>query len=290
MGPNRFHEAALRRALVTSRTARLRFFLTAPTACPYLPGRAERKMFAHLSMVEGAGVNDALSAQGFRRSQTIAYRPVCEACSACASVRVPATDYVFSRSERRALTRNADLSRCLVEAEATSEQFELMRRYLTARHPVGGMAEMTWPDYVAMVEDTTVRTHLLEYRRRSVDGGPGELVAVTLVDLLSDGLSLVYSFFDPNEPRRSLGRHIILDHIVQAQAAALPYVYLGYWVPGSKKMAYKADFSPLEVLRGGRWSPLQPGERDAPAPPPAPRHYADLAGLSVLTGRRRFGS
>jgi arginine-tRNA-protein transferase len=247
-------------------TRQLRFFLTAPTPCPYLPGREERKVFAHLPLSDGPTVNDSLTQVGFRRSQNIAYRPACETCRACQSARAPANEYVLSRSERKVLNRNDDLERHLVEAEATLEQFELLRRYLLARHAEGGMAEMTWPDYVAMVEDTAVRTHLIEYRRKSLDRGPGDLVACVLVDVLADGLSLVYSFYEPDETRRSLGSFIILDHIVQAQQSGMPYVYLGYWVPGSEKMAYKARFSPLEILKPGGWSLMSARERGARPP------------------------
>jgi arginine-tRNA-protein transferase len=237
-------------------TRQLRFFLTAPSPCPYLPGRDERKVFAHLPLSEGASINDALTQIGFRRSQNIAYRPACERCDACVSARIPAGAYVFSRSERRVLDRNGDLSRHLVEAEATLEQFELLRRYLQARHAEGGMADMTWPDYVAMVEDTAARTHLIEYRRASSDGGPGDLVGCVLIDVLADGLSMVYSFYEPVMAKRSLGSFIILDHVVQANMAGLPYVYLGYWVSGSPKMAYKARFDPVEVLQAGGWIPM----------------------------------
>jgi arginyl-tRNA--protein-N-Asp/Glu arginylyltransferase len=247
-------------------TRQLRFFLTAPTPCPYLPGREERKVFAHLPLSDGPTVNDSLTQVGFRRSQNIAYRPACETCRACQSARAPAAEYVLSRSERKILNRNEDLERHLVEAEATLEQFELLRRYLLARHADGGMAEMTWPDYVAMVEDTAVRTHLIEYRRKSQDRGPGDLIACVLVDVLADGLSLVYSFYDPDLIKRSLGSFIILDHIVQAQQGDLPYVYLGYWVPGSEKMAYKARFSPLEILKPGGWSLMSARERGARPP------------------------
>jgi arginyl-tRNA--protein-N-Asp/Glu arginylyltransferase len=239
----------------------LRFFLTAPSPCPYLPGRDERKVFAHLPIGEGPTVNDGLTQVGFRRSQNIAYRPACDGCDACVSARIPAVDYPFARSERRVLERNEDLSRHWVEAEATTEQFDLLRRYLSARHPRGGMSDMTWPDFVAMVEDTAVRTHLIEYRLASQDRGPGDLVACVLVDILHDGLSLVYSFYDPGLTRRSLGSFVILDHIRQAQATGLGYVYLGYWVSGSLKMAYKARFNPLEVLKPGGWRLLSAIER-----------------------------
>ena len=230
--------------------------MTAVAPCPYLPGRTERKVFANLPFSDGAHVNDELTIAGFRRSQNIAYRPACETCDACVSARVPVADFVFSRSQRRVLARNADLSRDLVEAEATTEQFDLLRRYLGARHPGGSMTNMTWQDYVTMVEDTAVRTHLIEYRTVSDDGGPGDLVAVTLTDLLSDGLSMVYSFFDPRIERRSLGIFAILDHVRQAAIVGLPFVYLGYWVQGSPKMDYKANFRPMEVLRPLGWTRL----------------------------------
>jgi arginine-tRNA-protein transferase len=223
-----------------------------------LPERFERKVFAHLPLSDGAAVNDSLTQVGFRRSQNIAYRPACEACAACVSARIPAGDYVFSRSERKILARNEDVERHLVEAEATMEQFDLLRRYLLARHADGGMAEMTWPDYVAMVEDTAVRTHIIEYRARSKDGGPGDLLACALVDLMSDGLSLVYSFYDPAISRRSLGSYMILDHVVQAGLTALPYVYLGYWVRGSEKMDYKVRFQPIELLKPDGWTLASP--------------------------------
>ena len=249
-------------------TRQLRFFLTAPSPCPYLPERYERKVFAHLPLSDGASVNDSLTQVGFRRSQNIAYRPACEACTACVSARLPAADYVFSRSERKALARNEDLERHLVEAEATMEQFDLLRRYLTARHADGGMAEMTWPDYVAMVEDTAVRTHIIEFRTRPANGGSnagrgGDLVACALVDLMSDGLSLVYSFYDPTQPRRSLGSFVILDHVIQACLNSLPYVYLGYWVRGSEKMDYKARFSPIELLKPEGWTLVVGGAGNA---------------------------
>jgi arginyl-tRNA--protein-N-Asp/Glu arginylyltransferase len=238
-------------------TRQLRFFLTAPSPCPYLPGREERKVFAHLPLLDGATVNDSLTQGGFRRSQNIAYRPACEQCSACVSARIPVSDYAFSRSQRRALTRNEELRRHVVEAEATVEQFDLLRRYLIARHPGGGMADMAWPDFVAMVEDTAVRTHLVEYRAPSKDHGPGELIACALVDRLGDGLSLVYSFYDPGLARRSLGSYVILDHIRHAGRLGLAYVYLGYWVEGSHKMDYKARFRPLELLRPNGWTRLE---------------------------------
>lgn len=235
--------------------------MTSVAPCPYLPGQTERKVFANLPFSDGVHVNDELTQAGFRRSQNIAYRPACESCDACVSVRIPTGQFAFSRSQRRVLARNGDLSRDLVEAEATTEQFDLLRRYLAARHPGGGMTGMGWLDYVAMVEDTAVRTHIIEYRTPSTDSGPGDLIACALVDLMSDGLSLVYSFYDPAQARRSLGSFVILDHVVQAGLTNLPYVYLGYWVRGSIKMDYKVRFSPIELLRPEGWSLMAARDR-----------------------------
>ncbi len=218
-------------------------------------------MFAHLPMLDGAAVNDTLTQGGFRRSQNIAYRPACENCSSCVSARLPVRDYRFSRSERRILARGAGLRRHVVEAEATLEQFDLLRAYLAFRHAGGGMADMSWPDYVAMVEDTAVRTHIVEYRAHSEDGGPGQLAACALVDQLADGLSLVYSFFDPSLARNSPGSFMILDHAAQASLSGLPYLYLGYWVSGSEKMDYKSRFSPLEILRPEGWRLMSARDR-----------------------------
>ncbi len=240
-------------------TKNLRFFLTAPSPCPYLPGRRERKVFTALDGIEAGALHDALTQAGFRRSQNIAYRPSCDGCEACVSARVPAEQFSFGRRWRKIMAKNADLARSLRPAEATEEQFRLLRRYLNSRHAEGGMADMTMGDYAAMVEETAVHTHIVEYRY--TDGAKrGELGGAALVDVLGDGLSLVYSFFDPSEPKRSPGIYSILDHIQQARAAGFPYVYLGYWIPGSDKMDYKAHFRPLELLLGGQWRPYTPVE------------------------------
>jgi arginine-tRNA-protein transferase len=254
--PRKVHEALSVTRHFLSKN--LRFFLTAPQPCPYLPGRRERKVFTGLETVEAVNLNDVLTHAGFRRSQNIAYRPACDGCDACVSARVCADQFKLTRRWRKVLARNEDLSRALKPAEATEEQFWLLRRYLTTRHPKGGMAEMTLLDYAAMVEETAVRTHIVEYRYAR---GPdqGELAAAALVDVLRDGLSLVYSYFDPSDNRRSLGVFTILDHIMQARAAGFGYVYLGYWVRGSDKMDYKAEFQPLQLLISGAWTPFRPG-------------------------------
>ena len=233
------------------------FFLTPPAPCPYLPGRMERKVFTHLRGESAGPLNDALTHAGFRRSQNIAYRPACESCNACVSVRILVDAFEPSRSFRRVMSDNADLKREIVEAWADDEQFDLLRRYLGSRHQNGGMSDMTMLDYVAMVEDTAVATHVAEYRM-ATDAGP-VLAGCALTDVLSDGLSMVYSFFEPDLHARSLGTFMVLDHIEQARAMGLPYVYLGYWVAGCRKMDYKARFQPLEALGPNGWSPLAAG-------------------------------
>ena len=227
------------------------FFLTPGGPCPYLPGRVERKVFARLAGNLAQPLSEALTHSGFRRSQSIAYRPACEGCNACVSVRVVAEQFQPSRNLKRIMRRNTDLTRTEVATEATREQFALLRTYLDARHPGGGMSDMGLFDYVAMVEETPVETHIVEYRNAA-----GLLMAAALTDKLRDGLSMVYSFFHPGEESRSLGTFMIQDHIVRARELGLPYVYLGYWVQGSDKMDYKIRFSPLEALTPNGWEIL----------------------------------
>ena len=235
------------------------FYLTAPTPCPYLPGQQERKVFTHLVGEQAAALNDLLSHGGFRRSQSIAYRPACETCRACVSVRVVVDDFRPSRSMRRIAERNADLRSEIRKAAPSSEQYSIFRAYLDTRHRDGGMADMTVLDYAMMVEDSHVETRLIEYRLRqaqhlSHDRLHHPLVAVALTDILSDGLSMVYSFFEPDEESRSLGTFMILEHIARAKDMGLPYVYLGYWVQGSRKMDYKSRFLPQERLLPQGWT------------------------------------
>ncbi len=227
------------------------FFLTPGGPCPYLPGKTERKVFARLGGNLAQPLSEALTHSGFRRSQSIAYRPACEGCSACVSVRIRCGEFQPGKSQRRILRRSQDLARAEVAAEATREQFALLRTYLDSRHPGGGMSDMGLFDYVAMVEETPVQTHIVEYR-----DDDGSLLACALTDRLKDGLSMVYSFFHPGELVRSLGSYMILDHVRAAREAGLPYVYLGYWVRGSDKMDYKIRFSPLEALTQNGWEPL----------------------------------
>jgi arginine-tRNA-protein transferase len=229
------------------------FFVTQPTPCPYLPGQSERKLFTHLTLDKPLALVDRLLTNGFRRSQTVAYIPYCDTCSACVSVRVVVSSFEPGRSMRRITQRNADLLTRRLRAHPTMEQYALFRRYIDARHGDGGMADMTALDYEAMIGDSTVDTSVVEYRRRGANEGMGDLLAVCLRDRLSDGLSLVYSFYDPEATERSLGTHMIIEAIAEARALRLPYVYLGYWVQRSEKMTYKARFRPQEVLTGEGW-------------------------------------
>jgi arginine-tRNA-protein transferase len=237
------------------------FYLTAPSPCPYLPGKEERKVFTHLVGERAPELNNILTQGGFRRSQSIAYRPACEGCRACVSVRVVAKDFCPTPSMRRILRRNTDIASEMRVAVPTSEQYSIFRAYLDSRHRDGGMADMTVLDYAMMVEDSHIETRIVEYRRREAGAAPGarggDLVAIALTDVLGDGLSMVYSFFEPDEAPRSLGTFMVLDHIARARRMGLGYVYLGYWVRGSRKMDYKSRFLPQERLMPDGWAKVE---------------------------------
>jgi leucyl-tRNA---protein transferase len=233
------------------------FYVTAPQPCPYLAGRMERKLFTALQGEGAERLNDALSKQGFRRSQNVLYRPSCAECSACLSARIRVADFQPSRSQTRVARRAGQLRRRASSPWATEDQYDLFRRYLDSRHAAGGMADMDLFEFAAMVEETPIRSRLIEYSDPSpLRDFSGPLRAVCLTDILDDGLSMVYSFYDPDQERLSLGTYVILDHIRIARDMGLPYVYLGYWVPGSAKMGYKARFGALEIYQGGVWTPL----------------------------------
>ena len=220
-------------------------------------------MFTELSGPHAGELNDALGRIGFRRSQNVAYRPSCLDCGACVSVRVIAPEFQPSASQKRLLKRNVDIEVTACKPWATEEQYELLRRYLRARHPDGGMVDMDERDFSDMVEHSPVRTYLVEYREPSTNGRPGRLLGACLSDQQADGLSMIYSFFEPDATvRAGMGTYIILDHIVRAGRAKLPYVYLGYWVEGAKRMAYKARFRPLEKLGPGGWRRFDPEQRE----------------------------
>jgi len=239
-----------------------RFFVTSPAPCPYLSGKTERKVFTELKGPHAEALNDALGRIGFRRSQTVAYRPSCLDCQACVSVRVAAREFVPSSAQKRNMRRNSDLIVTECRPWATSEQFDLLQRYLGRRHPGGGMAAMDEVDYADMVEHTAVSSFVVEYREPSPDGGQGRLVGACLTDRQGDGLSMIYSFYDPeHEARTGLGNFIILDHIRRAAEAGLPYVYLGYWVEGSQRMQYKIRYRPLERLSPAGWQRFTDAEQ-----------------------------
>ena len=237
------------------------FYLTAPSPCPYLAGKEERKVFTHLVGERAPELNNILTQGGFRRSQSIAYRPACEGCRACVSVRVVVKDFCPTQSMRRILRRNTDIGSEMRIAVPTSEQYSVFRAYLDSRHRDGGMADMTVLDYAMMVEDSHIETRIIEYRRREpVTTTPhrgGDLLAIALTDVLGDGLSMVYSCFEPDEAARSLGTFMVLDHIARAQRMGLAYVYLGYWVRGSRKMDYKGRFLPQERLMPDGWARVE---------------------------------
>lgn len=236
------------------------FYVTAPQPCPYLEGRLERKLFTALQGENAGELNDSLSGQGFRRSQNVLYRPSCADCASCLSARIDVSAFSPSRSQRRTINRNKDLDRRATSPWATEEQYDLFRRYLDSRHADGGMADMDVFEFAAMIEETPIRSRVIEYN----DVRTRELVGVCLTDVLSDGVSMVYSFYGPDRPKDGLGNYMILDHIEIARSAGLPYVYLGYWVPGSQKMGYKAKFSGLEVYLGGQWQKMADPDKFEP--------------------------
>jgi arginine-tRNA-protein transferase len=240
-----------------------RFFVTSPAPCPYLPGRTERKVFTELKGTDADELNEALGRIGFRRSQSVAYRPSCLDCSACVSVRILAQEFTPSASQKRVIKNNADVVVSECRPWATGEQFDLLQHYLAVRHPGGGMAGMEESDYADMVEHTPVTSCIVEYREVSDNDRPGRLIGACLTDVQTDGLSMIYSFYDPDHAERTgLGNFIILDHIRRAAAMGLPYVYLGYWVNGSDRMQYKIRYRPMEKLTREGWRRLSNEEQD----------------------------
>ena len=238
------------------------FYTTAPLPCPYIAGRTERKIVTELTGPEAEALHDRLSRAGFRRSHNIAYSPVCPGCTACIPIRILAPQFEPNRAQRKLRKINEDIAGFEMPARATAEQFALFQRYQQARHGEGDMAAMGFYDYRAMVEDTPITTGMVEFRDPA-----GRLLGACLTDWLSDGLSAVYSFFEPGDTRRSLGTYAILWLVARARTLGLPYVYLGYWVPESRKMSYKARFRPSETLHGGLWRVLPEHMDGAPAEP-----------------------
>lgn len=234
------------------------FYITAPQPCPYLSGQYERKLFTHLTHDKPPAMVDNLLKGGFRRSQNIAYMPYCEACAACVSVRVVVDGFARQDTFERVWKRNRDVVARRLVAKPTAEQYSLFRGYIDARHSDGGMADMSVLDYAMMVQDSIIDTFITEYRVPPEDGlgsRPKDwpLVGVALCDRLGDGISMVYSFYEPDMPDRSLGTYMILETIEFARRQGLPYAYLGYWIAGSPKMSYKTRFKPQEHLTSKGW-------------------------------------
>jgi arginyl-tRNA--protein-N-Asp/Glu arginylyltransferase len=235
----------------------LTFHRSRPMPCPYLQGYIEQQLFTEISGPQARQTFDRLSAAGFRRSHHIAYRPSCKGCAACVPVRVIAGRFETSKRWRRVMAANTDLRAISVGKFISDEQFALFRRYVAGRHGDGDMARMTRRDYAAMVVTSPVETELVEFRMAD-----GRLVAACLLDRLSDGLSAVYSFFDPRQTKRSLGSFMVLWMVEQARAHGLDHVYLGFWIEESPKMAYKDRFRPLEGFGPGGWQPIESFSKD----------------------------
>lgn len=224
------------------------FFATGALPCPYVAGQNERKLVVELFGHGAPDFYNNLSRAGFRRSHSLAYRPACASCGRCVPVRIPVAEFLESRSLRRIRNANRDLQASAGIARADHDQFRLFQRYQRSRHAESDMAAMTYTDYRAMVEDTPLTTALVRLRGRD-----GVLHGACLADLLDDGVSAVYSFYDPAENKRGLGTMLILSLVDEARRRRLPYVYLGYWIAESPKMAYKARFRPLEALGPDGW-------------------------------------
>ncbi len=228
------------------------FFATAPLPCPYLPGRVERRLVTELAGRDATEMHDKLSLAGFRRSHGICYAPACPDCNACVPVRIHVPDFRKTRSLTRVWRLNDDLSAQVLSPTASNEQFALFADYQAHRHGDGDMAKMDFLDYQALVEDTPVETELVEFR-----DADGLLAAVCVIDRVENGLSAVYSFFEPDANERGYGTHMILWLVERVRAEGLEYVYLGFWIDGCDKMAYKARFQPLEVLGINGWRRME---------------------------------
>jgi len=229
----------------------LTFYRSRPTPCPYLPNRTEQQLFAELAGPQADETFQLLSRSGFRRTQHIIYRPACPSCNACLPVRIVLSEFRFGTTWRRVLRKNAGVKVEDVGMRVSDEQFELFRRYLRSRHEDGEMAKMSRTEFDKMILASPVDTAIIEFRDPN-----SRLIACCFADRLEHGLSAVYTAFDPSLHHRSLGSFTVLWMIQHAQALKLDYLYLGFWIDGSPKMAYKSRFHPLEAFGTHGWNRL----------------------------------